>query len=151
MWRGKAPGIWALLLHRRARARFVAQKKGVALGLGALLLTMAAYNVGLFAMDVYRVAVTGQAGAGHATTFYNDLFTVMIFTDVLILILSIVVSGHYEFVFRSAAFVVSIVLIRFALTEGYPFGAPLAILAMVFGIIVQIVFNYHMRQAEHAG
>ena len=40
---------------------------------------------------------------------------------------------------------VSIVLIRFALTEGYPYGAPLAILAMVFGIVVQIVFNFHMR------
>jgi len=74
---------------------------------------------------------------------------VMIFTDVLILILSIVVSGHYEFVFRSAAFVVSIVLIRFALTEGYPYGAPLALLAMVFGIMVQVVFNYHMSIVEH--
>jgi hypothetical protein len=128
-----------------ARARFVAQKKGVALGLGALLLIMAAYNIGLFGMDVFRDAVTGQTGLAHVTTFYNDLFTVMIFTDVLVLILSIVVSGHYEFVFRSAAFVVSIVLIRFALTEGYPYGAPLAILAMVFGIMVLIVFNYHMK------
>jgi hypothetical protein len=128
-----------------ARARFVAQKKGVALGLGALLLTMAAYNVGLFAFDLFRDAMTGQTGLAHVSTFYNDLFTVMIFTDVLILILSIVVSGHYEFVFRSAAFVVSIVLIRFALTEGYPYGAPLAILAMVFGICVLLVFNYHMR------
>ena len=128
-----------------ARARFVAQKKGVALGLGALLLTMAAYNLSLIGIDIYRVAFMGQASGGHTTTFYNDLFTVMIFTDVLILILSIVVSGQYEFVFRSAAFVVSIVLIRFALTEGYPFGAPLAILAMVFGILVLMVFNYHMR------
>ena len=128
-----------------ARARFVAQKKGVALGLGALLLTMAAYNIGLYAVDIYREAVIGQSGMAHVTSFYNDLFTVMIFTDVLVLILSIVVSGHYEFVFRSAAFVVSIVLIRFALTEGYPYGAPLAILAMVFGILVLIVFNFHMR------
>jgi hypothetical protein len=87
---------------------------------------------------------------GHATTFYNDLFTVMIFTDVLILILSIVVSGHYEVVFRSAAFVVSIVLIRFSLAEGYPFGPPLAILAMVFGIATLLVFNYHMRISEPA-
>jgi hypothetical protein len=131
-----------------ARMRFVAQKKGVALGLGALLLTMAAYNIGLFGMDVVRDAMTGQTGTTHVTTFYNDLFTVMIFTDVLVLILSIVVSGHYEFVFRSAAFVVSIVLIRFALTEGYPYGAPLAILAMVFGILVLVVFNYHMRIHE---
>jgi archaellum biogenesis protein FlaJ (TadC family) len=74
----------------------------------------------------------------------------MIFTYVLILILSIVVSGHYESVFRSAAFVVSIVLIRFALTEGYPYGAPLAILAMVFGISVLLVFNYHMRIHENS-
>jgi hypothetical protein len=96
------------------------------------------------------VAVTGQEVVGHATTFYNDLFTVMIFTDVLILILSIVVSGHYEVVFRSAAFVVSIVLIRFSLTEGYPFGPPVALLAMIFGISTLLVFNYHMRVGEHA-
>jgi len=145
----QSPGHMGTAAPSHARARFVAQKKGVALGLGALLLTMAAYNIGLFGLDLYRDAVTGQTGLAHVTTFYNDLFTVMIFTDVLILILSIVVSGHYEFVFRSAAFVVSIVLIRFALTEGYPYGAPLAILAMVFGICVLLVFNYHMRIAEH--
>ena len=134
----------------RAQARFVAQKKGVALGLGALLMSMAAYNVALFMRDVLRDAMTGETGLAHVSTFYNDLFTVMIFTDVLVLILSIVVSGHYEFVFRSAAFVVSIVLIRFALTEGYPYGAPLAILAMVFGICVLLVFNYHMRLQQAA-
>ena len=134
----------------RAQALFVAQKKVVALGLGALLLTMAAYNLSLMGIDVYRAALTGQSGLGHTTTFYNDLFTVMIFTDVLVLILSIVVSGHYEVVFRSAAFVVSIVLIRFSLAEGYPFGPPLALLAMVFGILTLVVFNYHMRVGEHA-
>jgi hypothetical protein len=134
----------------RAQSLFVAQKKCVALGLGALLLIMASYNLSLIGMDFYRVAVTGQEVVGHATTFYNDLFTVMIFTDVLILILSIVVSGHYDVVFRSAAFVVSIVLIRFSLTEGYPFGPPLALLAMLFGIATLLVFNYHMRIGEPA-
>jgi hypothetical protein len=133
-----------------AQMLFVAQKKCVALGLGALLLIMATYNLSLMGMDFYRVAVTGQEVVGHATTFYNDLFTVMIFTDVLILILSIVVSGHYEVVFRSAAFVVSIVLIRFSLAEGYPFGPPLALLAMLFGIATLLVFNYHMRISEPA-
>lgn len=140
----------APVTNHRARARFVAQKKAVAILLGSLLVIMAAYSIGVFLMDAYQVAVTGQTTVGHVTTFYNNLFTVMIFTDVLILILSIVVSGHYESVFRSAAFVVSIVLIRFALTEGYPYGAPLAILAMVFGILVQMVFNFHMRVHEAA-
>jgi hypothetical protein len=72
----------------------------------------------------------------------------MIFTDVLVLILSLVVSGRYEMVFRNAAFVVSIILIRFALAEGYPYGAPLAVIAMVFGVLTLMVFNYHVRVRE---
>jgi len=132
----------------RAQALFVAQKKVVALGLGALLLCMAAYNLSLVGIDVYHLATGVEVRIPYASTFYNDLFTVMIFTDVLVLILSIVVSGQYERVFRSAAFVVSIVLIRFSLAEGYPFGPPLAILAMIFGILTLLVFNYHMRIAD---
>jgi hypothetical protein len=133
-----------------AQILFVTQKKVVALGLGALLFIMAAYNLGLLGFDIFRAGLTGEAGIPHITTFYNDLFTVMIFTDVLVLILSIVVSGQYEIVFRSAAFVVSIVLIRFSLAEGYPYGPPLALLAMVFGILTLVVYNYHMRVGEHA-
>jgi hypothetical protein len=51
-------------------------------------------------------------------------------------------------VFRNAAFVVSIILIRFALAEGYPYGAPLAVIAMVFGVLTLMVFNYHVRVRE---
>jgi hypothetical protein len=108
-------------------ARFIAEKKIVALGLATLLVGMALWNLGLFAAAIVHALVTGQGGIEWDTSFYTDLFTVMIFTDVLILILSLNVSGRYEMVFRNAAFVVSIILIRFALTEGYPFGAPLAV------------------------
>jgi hypothetical protein len=89
--------------------------------------------------------------AGHRPTpepdafFYNDVFTIMIFTDVLILILSLVVSGRYEMVFRNAAFVLSIIVLRFSLTEARPYGAPLALFAMVFGILTLLVFNFHSR------
>lgn len=132
----------------RGSKRFIAQKKVVAVGLGALLLIMAAYNAGQWGIAIYRALLAGRFAIEPATTFYNDLFTVMIFTDVLILILSLAVSGQYELVFRNAAFVVSIILIRFSLTEGYPFGAPLALLAMVFGILTLAVFNYHMRLSD---
>jgi hypothetical protein len=127
----------------RGAARFIAQKKVVAIGLGTLLLGMAIYNIGLLGIAIRSTLQTGHGSIESATTFYNDLFTVMIFTDVLILILSLVVSGQYELVFRNAAFVVSTILIRLSLTEGYPFGAPLALLAMVFGILTLLVFNYH--------
>ena len=69
----------------------------------------------------------------------------MIFTDVLILILSLVVSGRYEMVFRNAAFVLSIILLRFSLIEDRHYGAPLGLFAMVFGILTLLVFNFHSR------
>src|ERR1700693_2989422 len=79
------------------------------------------------------------------TFFYTDVFAVMIFTDVLILILSLVVSDSYELVFRNAAFVIATILIRFSLTVGRPYGAVLALSGMVFGIFTLLIYNYHAR------
>jgi hypothetical protein len=135
----------------RGLTEFIAQKKVIAIGLAVLLLGMAAYNVGIFILAVFQTVQNGSAVVPPATTFYNDLFTVMIFTDVLILILSLEVSGGYEMVFRNAAFVATIIVIRFSLTEGYPYGAPIALLAMVFGILTLAVFNYHERINEMSG
>ena len=131
--------------------RFISQKKGVSVGLTTLLILMAAYNLALQAIAVWTSVRTGAPFVEPATTFYNDLFTVMIFTDVLILILSLVVSGRYEMVFRNAAFVVAIILIRFALTETYPFGAALAVMAMAFSVLVVLLFNYHTRLTSNTG
>jgi len=41
--------------------------------------------------------------------------------------------------------VVSTILIRLSLTEGYPYGVPLALMAMTFGILTLLVYNYHLR------
>jgi hypothetical protein len=129
-----------------SRERFIAQKKVVAIGLTVLLLSLAAYHLGRFTMHAWNALLTGNAITLRSTSlFYNDLFTVMIFTDVLILILSLVISGRYEMVFRNAAFVVSIILIRSSLTEERPYGAVIALSAMVFGILTLLVFNYHSR------
>jgi hypothetical protein len=132
-------------LPSRETMRFIGQKKVVAAALAVLLVAMAAWNSVLFSITAVRILATGQGTLESATSFYNDMFTVMIFTDVLVLILSLVASDRYEMVFRNAAFVVSIVLIRFALTEGFPYGAPLAIVAMLFGVLTLLVFNYHVR------
>ena len=128
-----------------ATQRMIQQKKAVAAGLAVLLTGMAVWNVGLFCRTALRILRTGQGTLESATTFYNDLFTVMVFTDVLVLILLLLFSGRYEMVFRNAAFVVSIVIIRFALTGGYPYGAPLTVMAMLFGIATVLIFNYHVR------
>jgi hypothetical protein len=126
--------------------KFISRKKAIALGLTVLLISLAAYNLFEFASDAWNAAYHGvKTRLDPNTFFYTDVFTVMIFTDVLIVILSLAVSDRYELVFRNAAFVISTILIRFSLTVSRPYGALLALSGMVFGILTLLVYNYHVR------
>jgi hypothetical protein len=128
-----APGT-----ERGELAIFISRKKLIALALTILLLALAVQRVVEF--------VLGAAARENPNSFfYTDVFTVMIFTDVLIVILSLVVSDRYELVFRNAAFVISTILIRFSLTAGWPYGALLALTGMVIGIFTLFIYNYHVR------
>lgn len=51
----------------RGAARFIAQKKVVSIGLGALLLGMAVYNIGLLAVAIYSTLQTGHGSRSRRT------------------------------------------------------------------------------------
>ncbi|HTW63823.1 MAG TPA: hypothetical protein VME17_04365 [Bryobacteraceae bacterium] len=116
--------------------RFISRKKVIALGLTILLLAVAVQRVIEF--------LGAPAQVNPNTFFYTDVFTVMIFTDVLIVILSLAVSDRYELVFRNAAFVISTILIRISLTASWPHNALLALMGMTFGIFTLLIYNYHL-------
>ncbi|HEX4594173.1 MAG TPA: hypothetical protein VH157_07850 [Bryobacteraceae bacterium] len=126
--------------------KFISRKKTIALALTVLLVSLAAYSLGMFAYEAWQVIYQGAtANVDPNTFFYSEVFTVMIFTDVLIVILSLAVSDRYELVFRNAAFVISTILIRFSLTTERQYSALLAVAGMVFGIVTLVVYNYHAR------
>lgn len=130
-------------------SKFISRKKAIALALTVLLLSLAGYSLFEFASEAWNVAYHGaKAQLDPNTFFYTEVFTVMIFTDVLIVILSLAVSDRYELVFRNAAFVISTILIRFSLTAGRPSGALLALSGMAFGILTILVYNYHVRISQ---
>ena len=132
-----APGT-----ERGELAIFIERKKVIALALTILLVALAIQRMAEF--------VLGAAARENVNSFfYTDVFTVMIFTDVLIVILSLVVSDRYELVFRNAAFVISTILIRFSLTAQWPYGALLALMGMAFGIFTLFIYNYHRRITNH--
>jgi hypothetical protein len=120
----------------RELKKFIDRKKVIALGLAALLLGVALQRVIEF--------LVGPPAANINSFFYTDVFTAMIFTDVLIVILSLAVSDRYELVFRNGAYVISTILIRFSLTPAWPYGALLALMGMLFGIGTLLIYNYHL-------
>jgi hypothetical protein len=126
---------------------FVRKKKVVAFGLTVLFAALAAYRLGEFALDAYGLLRHRAVEPLDLKAFYfHDVFSVMVFTDVLILIFSLHVSERYELVCRNAAFVIARILVRFSLLAGTPFGAIFGIAGIACGIITVLIYNYALEK-----
>ncbi len=124
---------------------FVQRKKIIALTLSVLL-----YGLALFSLGAWLLEVVGVARGSAVPTidikkiFYVDLFTVLIFFDAVVLLLSLLLQDQYHMVFRNAAFVVSTILLRFSLAVHKPYDVALGIGSIAFGTLVVLVYNYFL-------
>ncbi len=112
---------------------FVGAKKVLALGLLAFLVTNGLRHLGLY--------LTG-APAGH---FFDTFYTVLVFCDVLIVLLSLRHSHRFAVVFRNSAFVMATVLLRLALT-----APPLQRAALGVGAALYVLGIAVLYQRENA-
>lgn len=125
---------------------FIGRKKVIALFLTALLFGLATYNLARWSIDVASVARFSTVPTIDVRTiFYLDLFTVMIFADAVILLLSLLLAGNYELVFRNAAFVGSTILLRFSLAVQKPYDVELGLVSIAFGTLVLLTYNYYQK------
>lgn len=129
-----------------ALEHFIVRKKVVALLLVGLLVGLAGNNL-LIWTDVGYQAFLGTPATDlvRPGEYYTELFTVLIFTDVLILILSLLLSDSYHLVVRNAGFVIATILLRVSLSMTKPFDVVLAMVAVLFAILVLLIYKYHSR------
>lgn len=111
------------------RWSFVASKKLVSLTLLVLL-------IGIGAGDLVRLL------RGDETyPFFETFYTVLIFSDVLLVLLSLRYSSTYAIVFRNSAFAVSTVFLRLALTSPPLVKAGLGLGALLLAIAVTVAYH----------
>ena len=127
-------------------AKFIQRKKGLALGLTAILVCLVAYNLFRLIRDLYQQVYPDGTTIrlDMHMNFFTDVFAVMIFTDVLIVIFSLSISGSYGLVFRNAMFVVSTILIRLSLSAAGPYSVLLALAGIASGIVTLLIYDYHL-------
>jgi hypothetical protein len=108
----------------RDTRRFVAAKKVISLAL---------------------IAIFGWVAIGAAFSedhhFFETFFTVLVFADVLIVLLSLRYSGSYHVVFRNSGLAVATVLLRLALSAPVYYNAALGIAAALFALGLTIACN----------
>jgi hypothetical protein len=111
------------------QSSFIGAKKLIALALLASLL--------LIAVNV----VWAWVATGEEKSFFEVFYTLLIFADVLIVLISLRYSVAYPVVFRYFGFAVATVLIRLALTAPRVVDAGLGVTATVFAIALTWVYN----------
>lgn len=132
-----------------ARDRFIAQKQGITVGLTAIFFAVAAWSFSLWAVDLWNAFSLGTAMPQSPTKpFYEQIFTALIFADVLILLLSLHLSDSYELVMRNAGFVVATVLLRVSLAAPRPLDAVIAVGAVTFALLILLVYKWWPHTAE---
>ena len=125
---------------------FINVKKSLSVLLGIGLIILAIFSFFDWAYTGFQVLAHGDNyHKPIKLVFYKDFFTVMVFVDVFLMILSLIYSRSYDVIFRNAAFGVSTVLIRLSLTSPRPLNQIIAISAVGLGIITVAIFIYYNK------
>lgn len=112
-----------------SQASFVAAKKLLALGL-----------LGTFVLLVLTGAWDMVRG-GSTKPVFENFYTVLIFTDILVVLISLRYSGQYAVVFRNSGFAAATVLLRLALTAPVYVNALIGLGAALFALSLTLAYN----------
>lgn len=106
---------------------FVAAKKGLAL----VLLV-------IFAVMGVRSATGTIAGTAH-TDFFHEFYTLLILTDILVVLISQCFQPSFYSVFRNSGFALSTLIIRLALAAPPFYNVLLGLAAAIFAILLTLI------------
>ena len=125
---------------------FIRFKKVLALLLGVVLIILATGNFAAWFVSVMPWEVGAETNLLNLEEyFFPAFFEFMIFTDVLLLIVSIRYYDRYEYLFRNSGFVISTVLLRISLSTAKPYDLAIALIAILFGLCLISIFAYYTR------
>lgn len=122
----------------REQAGFVAAKKAIALVLLAAFVALAAADL----WQYFRGRPTFE--------FFEVFYTILIFSDVLIVLVSLAYTSGYQVVFRNSGFAATTVLIRLALTAPAFISVALGVGAALFAVALSAAYNFFGSEVRRA-
>ncbi|NOZ33720.1 MAG: hypothetical protein GXO80_00290 [Chlorobi bacterium] len=109
--------------------KFTALKKVLALFMLAAFIVIGIYDVILY--------INGAQKFQFFTMFYS----LLIFTDILIVIISLRYSHLYCVLFRNTGFAIATILIRFAISLPHYYDAAMGIISVIFVVSITYIYN----------
>ncbi|WP_162415653.1 hypothetical protein [Cyclobacterium roseum] len=124
--------------------RFIKTKKKLAIVLIVVLFFLAVYSFGnYFNQLFFDVSHKVDSIKDINNIFFDEFFTILILSDVLLLLISYTHTSSFRSVIRNSGFVISTILIKLSFgTEGL-LNNVLVVSAISFGVLILLIHNFY--------
>ena len=124
---------------------FINIKKMVSLSMILVLLLLSVSSLYQWSSEMLTTFQLDQNYPDPNTVFYADFFSIMIFVDVFLLIISFIYHFSFFTIFRNASFIITTILIRMSLTIEKPMNYIVVLIGFLFAILS--FYLYSLRNA----
>ena len=128
-------------------ANFINIKKLVSIGMIIILFIL---SIGAFYEWINDMIIALRIDKNYPnpnTVFYTDFFTIMIFVDVMLLLISFIYHFSFFTIFRNASFIITTILIRMSLTIEKPMNHLIVLAGFIFAIASFYLYNLRNTEA----
>ncbi len=128
---------------------FIRIKKMIALILVPMLILLATWNLFDWVQGLaYETIEVDLSVKKLNTIFYDEFFTILIMTDVLLLLISFLHTDSFNTVIRNSGFVISTILIKLSFSTDGLLNTILMVVAVLFGVIILWLHNQYEKMRE---
>ena len=122
--------------------KFINSKKIVSLSLLAILIIFSSYSLFNWGLNLLNESYSETMIYNEIDkVFFNDFFTILILTDVIILLLSFKITEGYSKLIRNTGFVISTILIRLSFSaEGF-LDIFIILISSIFALSILKIYN----------
>ena len=122
--------------------KFINSKKIVSLSLLAILTIFSSYSLINWVFNLFNDSYSNTMIYNEIDkVFFNDFFTLLILTDVIILLLSFKITEGYSKLIRNTGFVISTILIRLSFSaEGF-LDIFIILISSIFALLILRIYN----------
>ncbi|SEI87685.1 hypothetical protein SAMN05192553_101656 [Cyclobacterium xiamenense] len=126
--------------------RFIETKKKLAIGLIVVLFFLAIYSFGdYFSQLFFDVSLKVESIKDINNIFFDEFFTILILSDVLLLLISYTHTSSFRSVIRNSGFVISTILIKLSFSTEGILNNILVVAAISFGVLILLIHNFYEK------
>jgi hypothetical protein len=132
--------------------QFIHFKKVISICLVPILILVAIYAFVSWLVGSFSAApITNVSFKNINNIFFDQFFTILIISDVLLLLLSFFHTDAFHKVIRNSGFVISTILIRLSFSVSGITNTALIVVAILFGLLVIVIHNQYEKMAQEEG